>query len=561
MSDNFALGKVAAGHHLAAEAAAGILRAGGNAVDAGVAGGIALSVVQSDYVNFGGVAPLMIRRPDGSALTIDGLGPWPAAADPEVFCRDHAGTIPAGILRSVIPAAPAAWIAALKAAGTMSFGEVARPAIALARDGFPMHWIMRTNIEKHLDSYARWNSNAAIYLPRGKIPELGDTFVQTDLASTIQFMADADHAAGGGEAGLSAARAAFYEGDVADAIARYHAANGGWITQADLASYEVDIGVPVNVAFADGIVMCSGAWSQGPFLGQLMCMLDQFDWTNCAPQSAPWMHRVIECVKLAFADREAVLGDPRFTDVPLDMLLSDDHIAAQLLLFDPARAMPDMPKSKLADHVSVKGQKAQNTIGDTSYIAVVDNDGLAFSATPSDVSYTGPVIPGLGICVSPRGSASWVEPTHPSSLKPGKRPRLTCNPAIWVGGDGTVMPFGTPGGDMQVQTMAQFLLNRIVHGMPLQEAAEAPRAGSYSFPSSFAPHDSHPGLVRTESALAPDVRETLSRLGHRVETWPDRPDGRQRSHLAGAICAVERKPDGALNAAADPRRPTGVANA
>lgn len=237
-------GAVAAGHHLAADAAAEVLAQGGNAVDAGVAGGIALGVVQSDYVNFAGVAPIMIRRPDGTALTIDGLGPWPAATDASVFERDHGGHVPKGILRTVVPAAPAAWIAALDEAGTMSFAEVAGPAIRLARDGFPMHWLMRGNIEKHRDGYASWPANARIYLPGGRVPDLGEAFVQTDLAATLQYMADEDAAAGGGSDGRAAARAAFYTGDIAQTICTYHAENGGWLGAKDMSAYRVDIGAP-----------------------------------------------------------------------------------------------------------------------------------------------------------------------------------------------------------------------------------------------------------------------------------------------------------------------------
>lgn len=262
---------------------------------------------------------------------------------------------------------------------------------------------------------------------------------------------------------------------------------------------------------------------------------------------------MLECVKLAFSDREAVLGDPRHVDVPLDRLLSPAHLASRLALFDAGRALPDMPPSDLGPHVLTGETRPQPSPGDTSYIAVVDGDGLTFSATPSDVSYNSPVIPGTGLCVSSRGSASWVSPRHPSSVAPGKRPRLTPNPAIWLGGDGTVMPFGTPGGDMQAQSMAQFLLNRVIHGMDLQQAVEAPRVGSYSFPSSFNPHESHPGLVRVEGLVPEATADALDGLGHRIQRWPD------RSHLAGAICAVERAPDGALTAVADPRRPTGTA--
>jgi len=549
-------GMVSAGHHLAAEAAAEILSLGGNAVDAGVAGGLALGVVQSDYVNIGGVAPIMVRTPDGQVATIDGVGPWPAATDPDYLRQTYGGHIPTGVLRSVVPAAPAAWIAALDRYGTMSFSDVAQAAIRFASKGFPMHWLMHGMIVKNRAGYAKWPSNAAIYLPNGKPPEIGQNFIQSDLAATLQYMADADCASQrkGRTAGLQAARAAFYTGDIASAICSYHAAEGGWLKREDLARYQVAFGEAVSANLSKGTLLCSGAYSQGPFLAQLMLLLDRFDWSDTAPSSGEGLHRLLECVKIAFSDREACLGDPDFVAVPLERILTPDYLTERLQLFSPDLAMPDMPQSSLGPHKLTFADQAQPSPGDTSYIAVVDADGLAFSATPSDVSYASPVIPGTGICASPRGSASWTAQDHPSSVEPGKRPRLTPNPAIWLGHQGEIMPFGTPGGDMQIQAMAQFLLNRLYRGMPLQAAAEEPRAGSYSFPSSFSPHESHPNLVRAEAALPCEVREALSALGHNVEVWP------QRSPLAGAICAVEYA-RGEFTSAADPRRPTGEAGA
>ena len=549
-------GLVSAGHHLAAEAAAEILSLGGNAVDAGVAGGLALGVVQSDYVNIGGVAPIMVRTHDGQVRTIDGVGPWPAATDPDYLRRTYGGHIPTGVLRSVVPAAPAAWIAALDRYGTMSFCDVSQAAIRFAAKGFPMHWLMRGMIEKNRAGYAKWPSNAAIYLPNGKVPAIGQNFIQTDLAATLQYMVDAERAAQnrGRAAGLQAARAAFYTEDIATAICSYHAAEGGWLRREDLSSYQVAWGEPVRAEFSKGTLLCSGAYSQGPFLAQLMLLLDRFDWSDTAPSSAAGLHRLLECVKIAFSDREACLGDPDFVSVPLGRILSPNYLTKRMQLFSPNSAMPDMPPSGLGPHRPTFADQEQPSPGDTSYIAVVDANGLAFSATPSDVSYASPVIPGTGICASPRGSASWTAQDHPSSVEPGKRPRLTPNPAIWLGPHGEVMPFGTPGGDMQIQAMAQFLLNRLYKGMSLQAAAEEPRAGSYSFPSSFSPHETHPNLVRAEAALPSQNREALSALGHNVEVWPD------RSPLAGAICAVEYA-QGRFASAADPRRPTGEAGA
>ena len=199
-----------AGHYGAAHAAFAVLEARGNAVDAGVAAGIALGVLQSDLVSVAGVAPIMIYRADKrDVLTISGLGTWPRAVTPDFFQKRHGGKIPEGILRTVVPAAPDAWITALESYGTMSFGDCARAAIGFARAGFPMYGLMSDMIAMHAADYARWPSSAAVYLPNGRPPQRGEIFVQADLGRTLRYMADEEKAAAvkGRAAGLKAAHA------------------------------------------------------------------------------------------------------------------------------------------------------------------------------------------------------------------------------------------------------------------------------------------------------------------------------------------------------------------
>lgn len=544
-----------AGHTLAAHATFAVLEAGGNAIDAGVAGGIALGVVQSDLVNVAGVAPIMIRPAGGEAVTIDGLGHWPRGLDAERFFRDHGGAIPRGILRTVVPAAPAAWIEALSRYGTMSFGEVASAAIRFARDGFPLDRLTAAVIAEHEAEYREWPSNVAIYLPGGKLPKAGDLFRQEDLARSLQYMADAEKAAApkGRAAGLAAARDAFYRGDIGRTIVAYHAANGGLLSEADLAGYEVSLTPPVSTSFAGGRLLCCGPWCQGPTLAMTMNILKGYDLAEMAHNGADHLHLVVEAIKLVFADREHLFGDPRFVEVPVDRLLGESYADARRRALDPEKAAPGLPPPGLPAPA-----RASFAVGagdpppppDTSYVCVVDRWGNSFSATPSDVSYQSPVIPGTGLVPSARGSASWGDPRHPSGVAPGKRPRLTPNPAMWIAPDGRAMPFGTPGGDVQIQAMAQFLLNHLVYGMSPQAAVEAPRLASYSQPDSFAPHNAFPGLVKMEARIAEDAAAGLRERGHHVERWPE------RTYLAGAVCAIVPGPGGTLLGAADPRRPT-----
>jgi len=186
---------------------------------------------------------------------------------------------------------------------------------------------------------------------------------------------------------------------------------------------------------------------------------------------------------------------------------------------------------------------------DTSYTAVIDRWGNAFSATPSDTIAYNPIIPGLGFIASGRGSQSWLDHNHPSSLQPGKRPRLTPNPALAMKDGKVLMPFGTPGGDVQPQSMVQLFLNVVEFGMEVQEAIEAPRVSTWGFPNSFWPHAYNPGFVGVEGRISPEVVEDLRKRGHAVEVWDD------FTPRMGCLCAIHVDQErGSRNGGADPRR-------
>ncbi|HEX9684570.1 MAG TPA: gamma-glutamyltransferase family protein [Burkholderiales bacterium] len=550
---------IAAGHHAAAHAGFTVLEAGGNAVDAGVAAGIALGVLQTDLVNFAGVAPMMIYLADRrEVLTIDGLGTWPRAADINVFIKQHGGRMPPGILRTVIPAAPYAWLTALEKFGTMRFGEVAEAAIRLARDGFAMHWLMAEFIADHEDDYRRWPSTAEVFLPDGKPPKVGDLFVQRDLARTLQYMADeeAAHAKEGRVAGLHAARDAFYRGDIAAAIARYHREHEGWVTLEDMAAYTVTFEPPVRTRFGDIDLYACGPWCQGPALPQALNIVSGMDLRGLGHNTTQYIHVVAEALKLAFADRQRYYADPRFVKVPMDVLLSESYAAERRRCIDPRKAAPGLPAAGDAGHAAAPKLKQPRPARtervqepDTSYVSVIDRHGNAFSATPSDSSSSTPVIPGTGLCPSSRGSQSWCDPEHPAAVAPGKRPRLTCSPAMALRNGRAFMPFGSPGNDVQPQAMLQVFLNLNVFGMDLQSAVEAPRFATYSFPASSEPHAYYPARLNLEQRIARGTGDALAALGHDVKWWPD------LSWRAGAVCAVRVNPDtGILEGGADPRR-------
>ena len=556
---------ISAGHYLAAHAGFHVLEAGGNAIDAGVAAGLAIGVLQTDKVNIGGVAPQLIYTAGNRKVhCIDGLGVWPGAATPDYFMKKHGGKIPPGIERCVVPAAPDAWMTALANFGTMSFGEVAAAAIRFARDGFPMYPLMSQFISDNRESYARWPSSKKVFLPKGRAPQPGELFVQPDLGRTLQYMADEEKRAArrkGRKAGLKAARDAFYKGDIAAQVAKFIEKEGGLMRYQDFAAFKVKFEPTVRARFEGIDVHACGPWSQGPVLPMVLNMLQGHDLRKMGHNSAPYIHVVTEALKLAFADRHNHFGDPDFVRVPIAGLMSGKYAAYRSSQINLDRAWPEMPPAGDPGTLAAipnrwmpvpQSDEAPGP-GDTSYVCVIDRNGNAFSATPSDGSDKTPIIPGVGILCSGRGTQSWADPTHPCSVSPGKRPRLTPSPALALRNGRVHMPFGTPGGDVQPQAMLQVFLNINVFGMSPQEAVEAPRFATYSYPGSFEPHAYFPGRLYLESRIDKAVAGALADRGHKIYWW------NEMTWLAGAVCTIlnDRK-NGVLHGGADPRRPAYV---
>jgi len=567
---------IASGHELASQAGFEILANGGNAVDAGVAAGIALGVLHTDLVNFAGVAPIMIRMADsGRVSTIDGLGTWPQAASVDFFQQRFGGAIPAGILRTVVPAAPAAWITALRDFGTMSFAETAGFAVRYAREGFPVFPLLARFIADNEAGYRRSAENQRIFLPRGRPPRVGERFVQSDLAASLEYMIDQERAADGNRArGLQAAFDAFYKGDIAHTICAYHQAHGGLLALEDMAAFDVRYEEPLQVRFADADIFCCGAWSQGISLAQAFAMLDGTDLGKLGHNTPDYVHLITESLKLVFADREQYVADPRFVDVPVEAMLEREYLHARTELIDAGKAWPEMPPagdprqgkkiwsdgvaraSVQAPDVDPHAARPQDSApvggpasADTSYVCAVDAHGNMFSATPSDTSADTEVIPGTGLCPSSRGCQSRGVADSINAVAPGKRPRLTPNPALALKNGQPFMTFGTPGGDVQIQAMLQVYLNATRFGMDIQAAIDAPRFASYSFPSSFAPNEYYPGLLMLEAPLHDEISADLGARGHDVQRWTD------RTWKAGGVCAIVADADkGVLHAGADPRR-------
>jgi len=552
---------VSAGHDLAALAAFEVLEGGGNAVDAGVAAILTLGVVYSDQVSIAGVAPMIVHLADsGETWTIAGVGGWPRALDVDAFIDAHGGRIPLGLRRTVVPAAPDACLQALARWGTMRYREVAARAVQYASKGFPRHTVMLDYVRQYADDFRHWPDNVDIWMPGGEVPALGSRLVQADLASTLQFLCDEEQAAGDDRcAGFAAVRKAFYRGDIATRILAHQRQHDGLLAAGDLESFRCQVLPSLSRRLRlDGEeveVHTCGAWCQGPILLEALATLEGIDMQALGHNSDAYLHTLAEVIKLAFADREAYLGDPDFVDVPIQTLLSEAYAIEQRKRIDPRKASPGMPPpgSVPGCHpylppITVSTEPARLP-ADTSIVAVIDEQGNAFCSTPSDTSWDTPVVPGTGLAVSSRGAQSWAVHGHPSCLAPGKRPRLTPNPCFARAPGRWIMPFGTPGGDTQVQANLQMLLNHLAFGMPIQEAIEAPRLVTHSHPNSFAPHDAEPGRVTVEGRIDEATSDQLAARGHRVDRLED------WTHWVAGLCAVKKDlATGQLEAGADPRR-------
>ena len=548
---------VSTGHYLATLAAYDILQAGGNAVDGGVAAGLVLNVVKPHMANLGGEAPIMMYDAARSrVLNIDGLGWWPNAATVEYFQKIHGGKLPPrGTASSVVPAAPDAWLVALSEAGTMDVEQVFAPAIRCARDGFPVYEVF-TDYHTGLGTafFEDEPTAAAVFAPGGRVPRPGEVLRQPALADLLEAIVQAArrHRHRGREASIQAARDFFYRGQPAEAIARYCAQTGGGMTYEDMAQYAVRLESPVLARVWGYEVHVCGPWSQGPVIAQALRLISGFDLASIPHNSPRHLHLVLECLKLAFADREAFYGDPQFVDVPMDDLLSDTYVEERRRLIDLNKAWPGLPAAgrprdrrgwEQPVHATAEVPASFESAGDTTYLCVMDAGGTIFSSTPSGM---GDIVPALGISVSHRGRQSWLEAGHPSAVGPHKRPRLTPNPAMVLQDGRPVMGLGTPGGDTQVQAMYQVLLNLLVYGLDAQWAVEMPRVLTYSMPISFYPHQANPGWIAVEETFPQETIAALEALGHRIRVWPKLP-------RKSSMCVARMMPTGILEAGADIR--------
>jgi len=536
-----ARGAVVSEHYLSAEAGFRILRAGGNAFDAAVAATLAEGVVNPHMHTFGGeLSALVYTAHDRRVFAVNGDTVAPRAATIDWFRAHDVPLIPmVGLLPAGPPAVPHALLTILGRFGTLSFAEVVTPALELTEGGFPLHPALHGPAPEHLlgdfslTGSARvfrdvWPSSGAIYLPGGRLPEVGELLRNPDLGRTFRRLIAAEERAGGHgrQEGIAAAIEAFYRGEIAERIAAHAAAHGGLLAREDLEAYRSRVEPSVALDYRGWTVHKCGPWSQGPVFLQQLALLAGFDLRALEPGGADHVHLVAEAAKLAFADREQYYGDPDFTDVPLAELLSESYASARRGLIDPQGASlaqrPGDPRGGRALLTDEEIFAARDWGRGTVYVAAVDRERNMASFTPSGAWIpTSPVVDGLGFPLGTRVQTFYLDPRHPNALVPGKRPRTTLTPTLVLRNRAPAMVLGTQGGDQQDQWTLQVFLNLVEFGMEVQEAIEAPRFSSVHFPSSFFPHDAKPGGLRVEGRISRPVRDALSARGHRLEVEDD----------------------------------------
>ena len=555
-------GMVSAGHYLAAAIGQRVLEQGGNAVDAGIAAGLALTVLKPQSNGIGGEVPILIHLArERRSVAVNGQGWAPAAATIDWFSSHGVQLIPSdGLLPAMVPAQFGSWCTALLQFGTASLADVLGPAIDLAESGFPMYTALRNGILKVAERFkVEWPTSAAIYLPGGSAPADGTILRNPDWARTMKAVLDAGLRESNREAAIRASLDYYYRGPVAQQAVAFSSsqafpdatgeAHRGLHSLDDWAEYGASgtrVEEPVSATYRGVTVQKCGAWSQGPVLLQQLKLLEGFDLAELGHNTADYLHVYLECAKLAFADRERYYGDPAFASVPLERLLSDEYAAERRRLIDQDQACNDLRPGSIAPE-AVGAAAWPVVTGDTTHVDAVDRWGNLFAATPSG-GWIGssPVVEGLGFPLGTRGQMFSLDAEHPNALAPHKRPRTTLSPSLALRDGVGWLAFGTPGGDQQDQWTLQFLLNVVDFGMDLQEALDAPTVHTVHMPGSFYPRAADPGACRVESRIPAEVRVELESRGHRVHV-----DG-PWSH-GQVTCVAYDADSGVLSAAASPR--------
>ncbi len=565
-------GAVTAGSEYAAEAGMRMFYKGGNAVDVGVTSMFAASVTELSHFGMGGEAPILIRTKAGKVYAIAGVGTMPKMATAEMFRSRPLkmgeiletepgglkGVIPvAGIMPALVPGMVEAGLVALREFGTKSFNEAIAPAIELA-DGFAIDDMRANSIAGSRRFFDLWPSSKAHFMPNGQMPRVGDIFRQPDLAHTLRAMAEAERkalAAGGSrQAGIDAVRDFFYRGEIARKIDAFMKANGGLMRYEDMAAFKLEPEEAVTGTYHGIHVYKPGFWSQGPAMIQTLNIMENFDQKGAPLNSAEYIHRSVEALKLAYADRDTYYGDPKFNKIATDVLLSKEYAAErrkQITERASQEFLPGKINGKVGQHptdVEMAHIKIDDELmaHDTTCVDAIDKDGIVFSATPSGAWLPSVIAGDTGIPLTERGQQFVLVPGNPNELAGGKRPRVTLSPTIVTYPDGRpYLALSTPGGDNQDQALMQLFLNAVDFGLNAQNAVEAPRYQTRHLVSSFDNHAWNRGDLILDERIPAVTIADLAERGHHTSVHSRYANG-------AAPVMIKVLPSGIIEAGADP---------
>ncbi len=532
-------GAVASRSQLASEVAADMLRRGGNAVDAAVAGGFALAVAWPSAGNLGGGGFMVIRMADGTVTTNDHREKAPAAATRTMY-QDDAGNVIAGLstdshLASGVPGSVDGLLSTLEKFGTMSRAQVVQPAIDLARNGFALPPDMAEAFTRRREQFALYPGSAAVFFRADGSPfETGDLFQQPDLAASLERI-------------KAEGRAGFYQGTTADLIVAEMRRGGGLITHEDLAAYRSVWREPIIGTYRGyEVVSMPPPSSGGVLLVQMLNMLEPHDIKAKGFGSAAAAHHLIEAERRAYADRAEYLGDPDFYPVPVERLTSKEYARTRFADFDQTKASRSTAIGA--------GAPPPDESPDTTHLSVIDRAGNAVAFTTTlNLSYGSKiVVEDTGILLNNEMDDFSAKDDAPNAfgligraanaIEPGKRMLSSMTPTLLVKDGGVVLATGSPGGSTIITTVLQVVVNMIDHGMSVADAVGAPRFHHQWLPDR---------IIYEPFAFSPDTLSLLRAMGHQeLTTW-------SFGRGIGDANSVSRAADGFF-AAADPRNTGGA---
>jgi len=529
-------GAAASAHPLGTLAGIEILKRGGSAVDAAIAINAALGFLEPTANGIGGDLYALMWDPAASRVVgIAGSGRSPRGLSLEtVRSRARAGVLPAyGAVTVTVPGTVDAWWRMHQRYGRLRWRDLLEPAIAYAEGGVPLSPVVAYYMNRAMANYARPNmgieeiANAQATYASGDRARAGEIFRNPDLARTYRAIAR------GG-------RDAFYEGEIARVIERYFQRIGGWMTRADLAAHQSNWSEPASTSYRGVTVHAIAENTQGLATLQMLNMLEQFDMREAGFMTPLSIHLQAEAKRLAYEDRARWYGDPNFSQLPIEWLVSKDYAAERARLIRPDRINPEVRPGEAPSR------------GDTTYFSVADRWGMMVSMIQSNFRGMGSgLVPdGLGFMFQDRGQLFTLEEGHPNAYAPGKRPFQTIIPGFATRDGRPWLSFGVMGGDMQPQGQAQIILDRVDYGLDAQAAGDAPRWHHEGSSERMGEDDKSiggTGLLRLETGVPDRTKLALANMGWRL--------GPSDGGFGRYSCVERRESDGALvyGAASDVR--------